>query len=169
MLLPKKLRPVSDIEILEEVSKELNLKKEDVDRTYDIWLEFLDYIANETDQATVYFPHLGRMYVSTQKLQRGLYTEKLKELKERKLREIDKFNKNCKYSIHKHCVPIILKYGISKKNSIPYILGETDTSTFYTINEIVNNQTDIFFKEDLDFSENKKLKKEFYRENNENN
>lgn len=166
MQLPKKLQPITESEILKEVSDELGINIKDVNKTYTIWLEFLNFIANETDQATIAFPHLGRMYVSTQKMRRNMHTEKLRKFKERKLKEIEKLES--KYNIHKHCVPIILKYGISKKNSIPYILKKTDTTTFYTLNEIINNQTKIFFKEDIEFSERKELEKNFLR-NDENN
>lgn len=150
------------------MSKELNIDIKDVNRTYDIWLQFLDYIANETDQATIQIPRLGRMYVSVHKLKRGLYTDRLRKFKERKLKTIEKVRENSQYNIHEHNVPIILKYGISKKNSIPFILGQSENTTFYTINEIVNNQTRIFFKEDLDFSGNEKLEKIFYRNLEEN-
>lgn len=146
---------------MEEVAKELNLDIKDVNMTYDLWLKFLNYIANETDQASITFPHLGRLYVSTQKIRTGLHTERLKKFRDRKMSEIKKLE--CKYNNHEYCVPIILKYGISKKNCIPYILGKTDHSDFYSVNEIVNNQTNFFFKEDYEFSENEKIKEQFIR------
>ena len=66
MQLPKKLQPVTEKEILKEVADELKLNIKDVQRTYDIWLDFVDYIANETDQAAISFTPLGKLYVSTQ-------------------------------------------------------------------------------------------------------
>lgn len=155
---------ITEKELLKEVSKELNLDIKDVNRTYDIWLEYLQHIASNTDQASINFPHLGKMYVSVHKMRRGMNSEKLKKIKENKLKTINSIE-NCIYNVHEKSVPIILKYGISKKNSIPYILGETEKTSFYTINDIVNNQTRIFFKEDFEFSDNKKIENKFYRNN----
>ena len=163
MQLPKKLQPVTEKEILKEIADELKLNIKDVERTYDIWLDFVDYIANETDQAAISFPPLGKLYVSTQKIRTGMVTEKLKKFRENKMREIIKARENSIYNIHEHNVPIILKYGISKKNSIPYILNQSDKTDFYTINELVNKQKDVFFNEDFEFSEQKKLKPKFIR------
>lgn len=162
---------VTQKELLEEIVKELKIDKKDVERTYQIWLEYLNHISNETDQCAITFPNLGKMYISVHKIRTGLHTERLKKFRERKMKEIDKLDQICKYNTHKLSVPIILKYGISKKNSIPYILGKTDKTNFYTVNEIVNNQTSIFFKEDLEFANNKKIESHFKRvnENNKNN
>lgn len=146
------------------MSKELKIDIKDVNRTYDIWLKYLEYISYETDQASITFPHIGKMYVSVHKMRRGMNSEKLKRIKENKLKSINSLE-DCLYNVHEKSVPIILKYGISKKNSIPYILGKSDKTTFYTINDIVNNQTKIFFKEDIEFSENEKLEQKFYRNN----
>ena len=90
MIIPKKLQVIRDSEILKEVSDELGFKASDVKRTYDIWLEFLEHIANETDQATITIPNIGQMYVCVSKLRRGLNSEKMKRFKERKLEEIKK-------------------------------------------------------------------------------
>ena len=68
MLYPKKLNVVLDSEILEEISRELNIYIKDVKNTYKIWLDYLDYISNETSQCTVSFPKLGEMYISLVKL-----------------------------------------------------------------------------------------------------
>ena len=89
MQLPKKLQPVTEKEILKEVADELKLNIKDVERTYDIWFDFVDYIANETDQAAISFPPLGKLYVSTQKIRTGMVTEKLKKFRENKMREIE--------------------------------------------------------------------------------
>ena len=155
---------ITEKELLNEVSRELNIDIKDINRTYSIWLKYLEYISYETDQASLTFPHLGKMYVSVHKVRRGMNSEKFKRIRERKLKSIQSIE-NCKYNIHEKSVPIILKYGISKKNSIPFILGKTEKTSFYTINDIVNNQTRIFFKEDLEFRENEKLEKQFYRNN----
>ena len=58
MLYPKKLNVVLDSEILEEISRELSIDIKDVKNTYKIWLDYLDYISNETSQCTVSFPKL---------------------------------------------------------------------------------------------------------------
>lgn len=165
MIISKKLQVVTQKEILDEVVRELKLNKVDVRRTYSIWLDFLNHISNETSQSTIYLPNLGKIYVSFHKIRTGLHTERLRKFKEMKSKELEKLDLNCKYNIHKKCVPIILKYGISKKNSIPYLTGEKDKTKFYTVNDIVNNQTSIFFKEDIEFSKDKKLEKYFKRLN----
>ena len=99
------------------------------------------------------------------KMKQGLHSERLKKFKEIKLREIEKIDDNCKYNAHRLTVPILLKYGLSKKNVIPFLIGKSKTTEYYSINDIVNNQTEIFFKEDIEFSDNKKLEEKFKRDN----
>jgi hypothetical protein len=164
MILPKKLQPITEKEILKEVSKELGINQKDVDRTYQIWLEFLNHIANETDQSTIAFPHIGKMYVSVHKMRRNLVSEKLKKIKERKLKEIEKLRDKCEFIVHEKSVSIILKYGVAKRNFIDHVFNEH--KPFYTPRELINKQNTKFFDEDKDFSESKKLIKYFIDENN---
>lgn len=161
MLLPKKLQPVTEREILDEVSKELNIDIKDINRTYDIWLQFLNHIAYDTDQATIALPHIGKMYVSSHKMIRKLNTERLRKFKERKSREIDKLKENCRYIVHDKVVPIILKYGIAKRK-LSRVKGIV--KDFYTPKDLINKQNEAFFREDKDFSEQKKLIKYFIDE-----
>ena len=163
MIIPKKLQPLTEKQILEEVANDLGIDIKDVNRTFDIWLDFLNHIANETDQATVTIPHLGQMYVSVHKMRRGFITEKLKLIKERKLREIEKLRDSCENIVHEKSVPIILKYGVAKRNKIGGRL-QNKKPEFYSPRELINNQNSKFFEEDRDFSDNKKLKKYFIDE-----
>jgi hypothetical protein len=163
MIIPKKLQPITEKDILEEVSEELGLNIKDVNRTYDIWLNFLDYIANDTDQATIRIPHLGDMYVSVAKLRRGLVSERKKKFKERKLKEIEKLRDNCEFLVHENTIPIILKYGVSKRNYTDHMTKDFKIykPEFYSPRELINKQNKKFFEEDKDFSESKKLVKYF--------
>ncbi len=165
MIIPKKLQIVQDQEVLEEVARELKIDIKDVKRTYNIWLDFLNYIANDTDQATIAIPHLGQMYISISKMRRGLNSEKLKNFKQRKLKEIEKHTENCQYNVHEKSTPIILKYGLAKRNIIDNLKEgltfDDRKPEFYKKDEIIDIQNNIFFKEDKDYRENEKLKKYF--------
>ena len=160
MILPKKLQPRTETEILKEVSKELGIDIKDVEKAFNVWVDFLDHIANDTDQCSIYLPNLGTIFGSVVKMRRGTATGKWKNFKERKLREISKLKENCKYIVHEKTQPIVLRYGLSKRNKY----GEEDENgykEYFTIREIINNQVDIFFNEDFEYSEEKKLKKYF--------
>lgn len=159
MLYPKKLNVVLDSEILEEISRELNIDIKDVKNTYKIWLDYLDYISNETSQCTVSFPKLGEMYISLVKMRRNMRTKRLKAYKEMKSKEIDLLRDKCKYIVHEKSVPVILKYGVSKRKYSKEILKEKPP--FYTQRELADLQNKAFFEEDRDFSENEKIKKLF--------
>lgn len=163
MIIPKKLQPLTEKEILQEVSDELGINIKDVNRTFDIWLDFLDYIANETDQATINIPKLGAMYVSVAKMRRGLISEKRKKFKERKLKEIEKLRDNCEFLVHENTIPIILKYGVSKRNYTDHMTKDFKEykPEFYSPRELINKQNTKFFEEDRDYSESKKLIKYF--------
>lgn len=84
------------------------------------------------------------------------------------MKKIDELDDKCKYNVHKLSKPIILKYGISKKNYIPYMLDEKNKPEYYTLSEIINKQTNAFFKEDLEFRDNEKLRQYFLREEDKN-
>lgn len=162
MLFPKKLKVVLDSDILLEVSKELNINIKDVKDTYKIWLDFLNHISNETSQCTVSFPKLGEMYISVPKMKRNMRTKRLKKYKEIKLKEISNIKDVCKYIVHEKSVPIILKYGVSKRKYSKEILKEKPP--FYTARELADIQNNAFFEEDREFSENKKLKEFFIQD-----
>jgi hypothetical protein len=164
-MIPKKLQTVTEKELLLEVSQELGIDIKDVNRTFDIWLKFLDHIANDTDQATIGIPNIGHMYVSVHKMRRGLSSEKLKIFKERKTREIEKLREKCKYIVHEKSVPVILKYGIAKRKLNPPS-SEKKFNDFYTARDVINFQNVLFFKEDKDYSEQKKHAKYFLDEEN---
>lgn len=158
MTISKKLKVVTEREILKEVAKELNISEKNVGNTYKIWLDYLDHISSNTDQSTLNIPKLGQMYISVHKMRRLMNTDKLKKFKERKLREIAKLE-GCENIVHEKSVPIILKYGISKRNSIPYLIGKSETSEFYTPRELVEKQNLKFIEEDYEFRENKNIEK----------
>ena len=157
MILPKKLQPVTEDQLLLEVSDELKIDIKDVNRTFDIWLKFLNYIANDTDQATMYIPSLGTMYVSNWKMRRD---KGINDFRKRKRKEINKSKEQCQYSVNDN-IPIILKYGLSRRNKYGENEKDSDRKEFFTPRELINNQTNFFFDEDVEFSEKKKLKQYF--------
>ena len=162
MILPKKLQPRTEKDILEEVSKELKIPIDDVNRTFDIWLDFVDYIANETDQPTINIPKIGQAYVCLPKMRRGLNKGKWLEFKNRKIAVIEKLRKICKYVVHDYR-PIVLKYGLSRRDR----KGEVDKSgrrEFYTARKLINDQVDIFFDEDRDYSDHKLKYKKYFKD-----
>lgn len=165
MIIPKKLQTVREREVLDEVARELKIDIKDVNKTFNIWLDFLSHIANDTDQATITIPNIGQMYVCAAKIRRGMNSEKLKKFKERKLKTIAEVTENCTYNVHEKTIPIILKYGLAKKNIIENLKTgksyEELKPQFYKKEEIIDNQNDVFFREDKDFRENDKLKKYF--------
>lgn len=170
MILPKKLQPVTENELLEEVAKELKIDIKDVNKTFNIWLDFVDYIANETDQAMIRIPKIADFYVSVHKMRRGMFSERQKKFKERKLKEIKKASDNSIHNVHEKCVPILIKYGIkSKKFRTKGQILNKDEREYYTDIDLINIQNKIFFKEDRDFSEQKKLEQYFIYETDKNN
>ena len=76
-----------------------------------------------------------------------------------KSKEIDLLRDKCKYIVHEKSVPVILKYGVSKRKYSKEILKEKPP--FYTQRELADLQNKAFFEEDRDFSENEKIKKLF--------
>lgn len=168
MILPRKLQPRTEQDILKEVSEELKIPIEDVKKTFNIWVDFVDHIANDTDQCTIYLPNIGSMFVNTLKMKRGVNTAKWREWRTRKLKEINKLRDKCDYIIHEKSYPIVLLYGLSKRNKYG-IKQEDGKREFFTAREIINNQVDIFFQEDFEFSEQKKLKKYFIDESTKDN
>lgn len=163
MILPKKLQPRTEHDILKEVSDELKINIKDVNKTFNIWLDYLDHIANDTDQCSVYLPNLGTMFVSVVKMRRGTNVGKWKKFKEAKLREISKLKESCQYIVHEKTQPIVLMYGLAKRNKYGKE-EENGKKEYFTMRDIINNQTDIFFNEDFEYSEEKKLKKYFIDE-----
>lgn len=101
------------------------------------------------------------MFVSSHRMRR-MYTDAEKRIKDLKKSEIDKLDEYCKYNVHNLSKPIILKYGISKKNTGPYLKGEGQ-SRYFTLSELINKQTNAFFDEDFEFRNNEKLREYFLR------
>jgi hypothetical protein len=167
VILPKKLQPKTEKDILVDVSKELKIPIEDVNRTFDIWLDYIDHIANDTDQGTIHLPKIGQLYVCLPKMRRGMNTGKWLEFKERKLSIIDKLREVCQYVVHDY-VPIVLKYGVSRRDRKGKI-DSTGRREFYTARNLINNQTDIFFEEDREFADNKLKYKKYFIDNEEDN
>lgn len=162
-MIPKKLQVVTEKEILEQVAKELNIPFKDVNNVFNAWLYHLEDIIENTDQCTVYLPHVGRFYASMTKMKRGMNTERLKKFKKRKTEEIDRLGFECERNPHRWNIPVILAHGISKLNYIPYLAKGQKDCDFYSPSDVVNNQTEHFFREDIEFAGNNKLKQQFLR------
>ena len=163
MIIPKKLQVVTEKDLLKKVAKELNISERDVNHTFEAWLVHLENIVNNTEQCTVYLPHVGRFYASLVKMKRGMTTERLRKFKEMKQREIERLGYRCKYNPHRFNIPVILAHGISKKNRIPFLATGKEGSEYYSPSDIVNKQVEHFFREDIEFAGNDKLKEYFLR------
>lgn len=159
MALPKDLLPITEREILEECAKELNLPLKDVNKTFDIWLDYLQWINDETDECTKNFPTLGKMYLNFTKLRDN--TDYLWEAKKRARvkREIPTAKKNH----HQVTLPINLVYGVGRKN---YKLGRKpdDKYAFFTKEECIRRQNETFFKEDFKYNDRKDIYEEYFND-----
>lgn len=166
MILPKKLQVVNEKTILEEVSNELNIDIKDVNKTFDIWLDFLEHISENTNQATIKIPRFCEFYVSEWKMKK-IRSERSKKYRDIKLREISKLDDECEFNIHRKAIPIIRKYGLNKRKYRS--LSEKKNKIikgFYSTRDLTNIQNSIFFREDKDFSEMSKLEKYFINDEN---
>lgn len=156
-----KIIPSTERDILREISKELRIPQSDVDKTYNIWLDYLKHIVEETPQSTISFPNLGKMYVSYHRMSR------IKNVKDRRIRKIKKEHIektviDCKYNVHKQTPPISIWYGVGRKN-IPIGKNKDGFYDNFTKEELIRLQNERFFKEDFDFSENEKLKEKYLK------
>lgn len=164
MILPKKLMPVTEKELLEEVAQELNLDIKDVNKTFDIWLDYLNHLANETDQCTINIPHLGKMYADAFKLKTSK-EEGEKEIREKKMERIKEFNKEKKYVSHCTAIPVTIKYGLGRKRYIP---GKQYTEwPKYTVRDLINIQAEYFFNEDYEYADQKDKYKRYFIDDTE--
>ena len=50
MMFPDSLLPKTEKEILKEVSNELNIPYKDVLKTFNIWLDYIEYITKKTEE-----------------------------------------------------------------------------------------------------------------------
>lgn len=164
MIIPKKLQVVTEKEILEEVAKETGFSMREVNDTFDAWLYHLDDIVNNTSQCTVMIPKLGTFYASMVKMKRSIHTERQKKFKAIKEKEIEKLGYLCGRNLHRFNVPVILAHGISKKNRMPWFLKKDPTSRYYSPSEVVNNQVNYFFDEDIEFAGREDLREYFLRD-----
>lgn len=158
MILPKELNIVLKDDILKEVSEDLNIDIKDVNRTYDIWLKMLDYIANETDQCSIYIPNIGTMYINEHRMNKD-YTASSLNKRKMKLKKIRELDGKCKYNVHTQTIPTVLKYGVASRNRDDR--NEEGYPVYFTLDEIINRQKEKFFKEDIKYSDNDRLRKYF--------
>ena len=159
MPLHKKLIPTSEKEILDEIAKELNIPLRDVTKTYGIWIKYLDDINDNTDQSTINFPGLGKMFISYARLKGNVEYDWEKRKKERIEKDIpaDKINH------HKSIVPVNIIYGVGRKNHKlgRNIRGKFD---FFTKEELIRRQNINFFKEDQQFNDRSDIFEEYFNE-----
>lgn len=159
MLLPKKLMPSTDREILKEISQELGIPITHVNRTFAIWLDHLKDINDNSDQSSINFPGLGKMYISYARLKGNDDLEWEKSKRE----NIESYTKDAKMNDHKSMIPINIVYGVGRKN---YRAGKNIRGyyDFFTKEEIVRRQTNAFFNEDFEFRDRKDLFEEFFND-----
>lgn len=148
MPLPKKLMPTHEREILDEISKELDLPLNAVKKTYNIWLDYLESISIETDQSTINFSGLGKMYISYTRM-KGIRNKKWRE---KKIKKIESDIPGDKINDHKSIVPINIIYGVGRKN---HKIGRNNKGMFdfFTKEELIRRQNNAFFKEDFEFND----------------
>lgn len=157
MPLPKKLIPTTEKEILEEISKELNIPLYSVKKTYNIWIDYLEDINEKTDQSTINFPGLGKMYLSYARLKGNKDISWVKN----KINKIEKDISENKINDHKSIVPVNIIYGVGRKN---HRLGRNNKGLFdfFTKEELIRRQNNMFFKEDFEFNERFDIYDEYF-------
>lgn len=157
MMFPDSLLPKTEKEILKEVSNELNIPYKDVLKTFNIWLDYIEYITKKTDECTIFFPNIGRAYVSKVRLQSA--DKNTKDLYKSRLEKIE--NIDNKINQHK-VVPISLIYGVGRKN---YNIGKdkNDKYQYYTLNELIRRQYELFFKEDAEYRNKDEIYEKFFK------
>lgn len=158
-MFPKKLLPSTEDDILREISEEMNIPFKDVKKTFDIWLDYLEDIVENTDQCTINFHGFGKMYVSYKRM----VSKKDPELKERKKAKIERDIPEGMYNDHKSQVPVSLAYGVGRINySLPKDrYGYRD---FFTKDELIRRQNNIFFKEDRDWRDRKDIFEKYFND-----
>lgn len=160
MQLPKALLPSTEKEILEEIAEELDIPLKDVNKTFSIWLDYLEDINLHSDQCTVNFPNVGKMNINYVRLRHARNKKWAQMKKDRIAREITEENK---LNFHKTIVPICVIYGTGRRN---FRLGRSSFKhnySFFTKEECIRRQNIIFFKEDRDFREKQELFEEYFK------
>lgn len=159
MPLHKKLLPSTEKDILKEISEELGIPLRDITKTYGIWIKYLDDINDNTDQSTINFPGLGKMFLSYARLKGNVEYDWEKRKKERIEKEIPEG----KINHHKSTVPVNIIYGVGRRNHKlgRNIRGKFD---FFTKEELIRRQNLNFFKEDFEFNDRKDIFKEYFDE-----
>lgn len=159
MLLHKKLIPSTEKDILKEISEELNIKYNDVEKTYDIWLSYLNDISNEEDQNIVNISSLGKMYLSYHRLKGN----KDKEWENKKKKQIEKEIPDKYYNDHRNLLPVNVIYGVGRNN---FALGKNEYNKFeyFTKEELIRRQNKKFFDEDREFSDRKDIYEYFFND-----
>lgn len=138
------LLPITDSDIIKEVSKELNIDISDVTKTYDIWIKYLKFISKETDQAMIDFPELGKMYFSTERC-KNITSKKDKEYRNLKMENIRNMFEGVEYKNNHEDIPIVHRWGVGRPNYFEY--GTHNFTTEY----ICNKQNEKYYKENNKF------------------
>jgi len=163
MQLPKSLLPSTEKEILEEIAEELDIPLNKINETFSIWLDYLQDINDNTEQCTVNFAELGKMYINEPRLKhaRG---RKEREWAKKKWSRIEREIPESKKNHHKVTLPICVVYGTGRKN---YKLGRTtfkDNYSFFTKEECIRRQNIVFFREDREFNDKKEIFEEYFND-----
>lgn len=134
-----RLLPITDYELLQEVSDEMGIPLKDVEKTYSIWIKYLKHISKETEQTTIAFPNLGQMYFSTERC-KNITSKQEKDYRNKKLKHIYEFFEGLEFENFHERVPIVHRWGVNRPNFSKY------GSPKFTINELVDKQNERFFK-----------------------
>lgn len=155
-MFPSKLLPTTEKDILKEISDDLKLPYKDVYKTFIIWLDFIEEIARHSEQSTITFPNIGKAYLSLIRLKDCPYAE----YQERYRKRVEKINEIPKDKNFHRLVPVNLIYGVGKKN---YRLSTTENQ-YFTLEELIRRQYELFFKEDLEFRERQNVYEEYFKD-----
>lgn len=109
------LLPITEYEILKEVSKELDIPMKDVEKTFSIWMSYLKMISKETDQSMVDFTELGKMYYSKGRA-KNITAKIEKEERAKKFKHIDEFFEGIEFKNNHDDIPIVLRWGLNRPN-----------------------------------------------------
>lgn len=133
------LLPITEKDILKEVSLELGIPIEDVEKTYSIWLKYLKHISKNTDQCMVDFPELGKMYFSTNRC-KFITTKEDKNYRNLKTNVINEFFKGVEFENYHEAVPIVHRWGLNRPNYSKY--GKVK----FELDDLVNKQNSKFYE-----------------------
>lgn len=143
-MLEEDLLPITEQEILIEVSKELEIPLKDVEKTYSIWMKYLKHISKETNQSNIHFPQLGQMYYSTVR-SNNITSPTAKKERDEKIKGINEFFTGTENINDHETIPIVHRWGLNRPDYRTY--GDEK----FNLNSIVSKQNEKFYEKDNEF------------------